>query len=334
MAVIHDMVREFELLQPSSVDEAVGHLAAHGDRAWVIAGGMDTFDWLKDRIREPEYVVDLGGISDMSNVRSTDDGGLEIGAMVTLTEVSRHPDVQAKFPALAKAAGKVASPQIRNAGTLGGNISQDIRCWYYRSGWPCYRQGGNLCYAQSPTAMNREHAILGQNRCVAAHPSDTAPVLLSLGAQMVVRNSKGERVVDADNFWIGPGIDITRTTTMKPNDLLVSIRIPGTWAGSRQYFEKVTERASWDFPLMNVASAAKIEGGTIRDIRIALNGVAPKPWRLPEVEKALVGNNVDDRAADLGGRLAIRDVNPLRHNQYKVPLMRNLVKRAIRGEQA
>lgn len=333
MAVIHDMIPSFELLQPSSVEEALNQLDQYGEDAWLMAGGMDTFDWLKDRIRRPEVVVDLGGISELTQIRTTDDG-IEIGAMVTLTEVSRNPDVQEQFPVLAKAAGLVASPQIRNQGTIGGNISQDVRCWYYRSGWPCYRAGGNICYADTPTAMNREHAIMGQNRCVAVNPSDTAPALTVLGAQMVIRNSGGERVVDADDFWIGPGTDITRTTVMRPDDMLVAIRIPSTMAGSRQYFEKITDRKVWDFPLMNVASAARIEGGTIREIRLAVNGVSPKPVRLSEVEQALVGNTVDERAEDLGGRLAIRGARALRHNQYKIPMMRNLVKRAIRGEQA
>lgn len=333
MAVINDMIPAFDLLQPSSVEEAVGQLDRHGEQAWVLAGGMDTFDWLKDRLARPEVVVDLGGISEMSDIRSTADG-VEIGAMVTLTELSRHPQIQEDYPILASAASQVASPQIRNAGTIGGNVSQDVRCWYYRSGWPCYRAGGNVCYADSPTAMNREHAIMGQDRCVAVNPSDTAPALVALGAQMVIRNEDGERVVDAENFWIGPGIDITRVTVMKPGDLLVSIRIPSTWAGSEQYFEKVTERASWDFPLANVASAARVEGGTIRDIRLAVNGVAPKPVRLREVEEAVAGNPVNERTEELAGRLAVRGARTLRHNEYKVPLMRNLVKRAIRGEQA
>lgn len=332
MAVINDMIPAFELVQPSSVDEAVSQLRQHGDGAWVLAGGMDTFDWLKDRIERPEVVVDLGGIADMSEIRSTDDG-IEIGAMVTLTELSRHPDIREQFPALAQSAEKVASPQIRNQGTIGGNLSQDVRCWYYRSGWPCYRAGGNICYADSPTALNREHAIMGQDRCVAVNPSDTAPVVVALGAQMVIRNDGGERVVDAEDFWIGPGVDIERTTVMTPQDLLVSIRIPSTFAGTRQYFEKVTDRKVWDFPLVNVASAARIEGGTIQEIRLAVNGVSPKPVRLREAEQALVGNAVDERTEELGGRLAVRGARPLRHNEYKVPMMRNLVKRAIRGEQ-
>lgn len=333
MAVIRDMIPAFELLQPSSVEEALNHLDQYGEDAWVMAGGMDTFDWLKDRIESPEVVVDLGGIADLNQIQVTDDG-IEIGAMVTLTEVSRNADIQERFPVLAQAAGKVASPQIRNQGTIGGNVSQDVRCWYYRSGWPCYRAGGNICYADTPTAMNREHAIMGQNRCVAVNPSDTAPALTVLGAQMVIRRGGSERVVDAEDFWVGPGVDITRTTVMSPEDLLVAIRVPNDMAGSRQYFEKVADRKVWDFPLVNVASAARIDGGTIQEIRLAVNGVSPVPVRLTEVEQALVGNSVDERTEDLGGRLAIRGARALRHNQYKIPMMRNLVKRAIRGEQA
>lgn len=330
MAVIRDMIPAFELEQPASVDDALQSLARHGERAWVLAGGMDSFDWFKERTKRAEVVVDLGGISELTSIRATDDG-VELGAMVTLTEVSRHPEIRDRYGVLAEAAGLVASPQIRNQGTLGGNVCQDVRCWYYRSGWPCYRAGGNICYAESPTAMNREHCILGADRCVAVNPSDTAPALLALGATMVVRSRKGTREVPAEEFWIGPGTDITRTTILKPGDLLTRIRIPGEMAGARFYFEKVAERKVWDFPLMNVASAVVIRDGMIERARLSVNGVAPRPLRLTEVERAVAGSPVNERTEELAGRLAIRGAEPLRHNDYKVALMKNLVKRAIRG---
>ena len=181
--------------------------------------------------------------------------GLEIGAMTTLTEVVRHPVVREKYGILPNAAEAAASPQIRNQGTIGGNVSQDARCWYYRGGWPCYRAGGNICYADTPTGLNREHAILDADRCVAVNPSDTAPALIALDAKFVIRTPKGERVVNAEDYFIGPGIDITRMTILQPGDLLTSIRIPSTWAGSQFYFEKVRDRKVWDFALVNVAAA-------------------------------------------------------------------------------
>ena len=226
----------------------------------------------------------------------------------------------------------MASPQIRNQGTLGGNVSQDTRCWYYRSGWTCYRAGGNICYADTPTAINREHALFDANRCVAVNPSDTAPALVALDAQMVIRNSGGERVVPAEEFFIGPSIDITRMTVMEPGDLLTSIRIPATWAGAKFYFEKVRDRQVWDFPLVNVASALKISGGNIQQARIVVNAVAAHPMRLHAVEAAVAGKAQNEETATMAGELAIQGNQPLAHNGYKIPLMRNLVKRALRAE--
>jgi xanthine dehydrogenase YagS FAD-binding subunit len=241
--------------------------------------------------------------------------------------------VKEKFPILMQAAELVASPQIRNQGTLGGNVSQDTRCWYYRSGWTCYRAGGNICYADTPTAINREHAIFDANRCVAVNPSDTAPALIALDAKMVIRSLRGgERVVDAENYFIGPVIDITKMNVLQPGDLLVAIKVPGTWAGSKFYFEKVRERQVWDFPMVNVASVMKLSNGTIQASRIVVNAVAAHPMRLTAVESAIAGKPANEDTAKIAGDLAVQGAQPLAHNEYKIPLMRNLVKRAIRGE--
>jgi len=330
MAIIRDIMPAFELYQPANTDDALSLLSRHGNQAWAMAGGLDTFDWLKDRIKRPSVVVDLSQIGELRGIRERN-GGLEIGAMTTLTDVVRHPTVKAKFGLLSQAAELVASPQIRNQGTLGGNVSQDARCWYYRGGWKCYRAGGNICYADTPTAINREHAILGADRCVAVNPSDTAPALIALDAQMVIRNAKGERVVNAEDYFIGPALDITRMNVLKPGDLLTAIRLPATWAGTNFYFEKVRDRNVWDFPLVNVASAAVFNNGNIERIRIAVNGVAAHPMRLSKVEDAVIGKPRNEATADMAGKLAIEGAEPLRYNGYKVPLMRNLVKRAIRG---
>jgi xanthine dehydrogenase YagS FAD-binding subunit len=278
-------------------------------------------------------VIDLSQVRELRGVRQSGDG-LEIGAMTTLTEVVRHPMIREKFGLLPSAAEAAASPQIRNQGTIGGNVSQDARCWYYRGGWPCYRAGGNICYADTPTGLNREHAILDANRCVAVNPSDTAPALIALDAKFVIRTPKGERVVDAENYFIGPGTDITRMTILQHGDLLTSIRIPSTWAGSQFYFEKVRDRAVWDFALVNVAAAAVMSGGTIQRIRLAVNGVAAHPVRLTAVEAAVVGKPCTEETAKMAGQLAIQGAEPLQYNGFKVPLMRNLVQRAIRGTTA
>ncbi len=332
MAVIRDVMPAFELFQPASTTDAVALLAEYGSDAWVMAGGLDTFDWLKDRIKRPKVVVDLSQIPELDGVREYN-GGIEIGAMTTLTEVVRHPLVNQRFKLLAEAAEAAASPQIRNQGTIGGNVSQDARCWYYRSGFPCYRAGGNMCHADTPTGINREHAILGADRCVAVNPSDSAPAMVALEAQMVIRNSRGERSVDAEHYFTNPGIDITRMTVLRPGDLLTAIRIPGTWANTEFYFEKVRDRPVWDFPLVNVASAKVVTAGRIERIRIAVNGVAAHPWRLKKVEDAITGQPANEQTASMAGEMAIQGAVPLRYNGYKLPLMRNLVKRSIRGIQ-
>jgi xanthine dehydrogenase YagS FAD-binding subunit len=328
MAVIRDMMAAFELFQPTSVDDAVALLDEHREDAWLLAGGLDSFDWFKDRILRPSVVVDLGGIESLRGVRTTNDG-LEIGATTPLSEVVTHPEIVENYSLLVEAAELVASPQIRNQGTIGGNLNQDTRCWYYRDGWTCYRAGGNICYADTPASMNREHAILEADRCVAVNPSDTAPALIALDAQMVIRSSSGERVVSAEDFFIGPSTDITRMTVLQPGDLLTTIRVPATFAGAHFYFEKVRDRQVWDFPLVNVASAILANNGIIEEARIVVNGVAPRPLRMTAVENAVRGESLDDTTAERVSALAVRGAKPLRHNAYKIPLMRNLVKRSI-----
>ena len=330
MAVIRDVMPAFELFQPASTADALNLLDRYGADAWIFAGGLDSFDWLKDRIKRPRYVVDLGGIAELKGIRERD-GGLEIGAMTTLTDVVHNPMVRDRYAILTEAAEAAASPQIRNQGTLGGNVSQDTRCWYYRAGWSCYRAGGNICYADTPESINREHAILEADRCVAVNPSDTAPALIVLGASMVIRGADGERVIPAENYFVGPGTDITRMTALRPGELLTAIRLPGDWAGANFYWEKVRDRQVWDFALVSVASAMTLSGTTIQNIRLVVNGVAARPVRLATVEQYVKGKPRNEATAAAAGDMAVQGAQPLRFNAYKVPLMRNLVKRAIRG---
>jgi len=330
MAHIKDMIAAFDLHQPTTVEDALALLAEHREQAWVLAGGLDSFDWFKDRVKRPSAVVDLGGVAELHGIRDAQ-GGLEIGAMTTLSEIVRHERVRAEYALLATAAEHVATPQIRNQGTLGGNVAQDTRCWYYRSGWPCYRAGGNTCYAAAPRAMNREHCIMGRSRCVAVNPSDTAPALIALDAKMIVRNARRPSVHDAEDFFIGPAIDITRMTVMQPGDLLTQIHIPATWANASFYYEKVRDRGAWDFQLVSVAAAFRTSGGTIEEARIAVNGVAPYPVRLDDVERMVAGTSGDEATATAAGELAIQGARALRHNDYKIPMMRNLVRRAVRS---
>jgi len=322
----------FQLYQPGSASEAQKLLEQYGHDALVLAGGLDSMDWLKDRIKKPRVVVDLSGIEEMKGIRETGDG-VEIGAMTTLTAVAENPTIKQHYDVLAQAAELVASPQIRNQGTIGGNVSQDTRCWYYRAGWPCYRAGGNICYADTPVGRNREHAILHAERCIAVNPSDTAPALIALDAKFVVVTPKGQQVVDAEDYFVGPDLDITRMNILRPGYLLTTIRIPSTWARAEFYFEKVRDRNVWDFPLMNVASALKSSGDTIQDIRVAVNAVAARPLRLRAVEDSVRGKPRNAATGQAAGKLAVEGAVPLQFNAYKIPLMRNLVKRAISGVQ-
>ena len=330
MAIIHDMIPAFELFQPTDVAGAVALLNQHGDEAWALAGGLDSMDWFKDRVKRPKVVVDLGAIEELRGIREVD-GGLEIGALTSLTEVASSPLVKERYGLLAEAALLVATPQIRNQGTLGGNLVQDTRCWYYRGGWPCYRAGGNICYADTPTAMNREHCLFGANRCVAVSPSDTAPAMVVLEAEMVIQGPRGQRVVSAEDFFIGPAVDITRMTTLEANELLVAVRLPATWSGAKFYFEKTHDRKSWDFALVSVAAAFKTNGSTIDDARIAVGAVAPYPLRVERAESRVRGQSVSEDVAQRAGEAAIAGAKPLVHNGYKVPMVRNLVKRAVRS---
>jgi xanthine dehydrogenase YagS FAD-binding subunit len=311
----------FQLYQPSSVADAQKLLEQNGDDALVLAGGLDSMDWLKDRIRKPKAVVDLSGINELRGIRETEDG-VEIGAMTTLTEVAQNAVIRQKYALLAQAAELVA---------IGGNLSQDTRCWYYRAGWPCYRAGGNICYADTPVGRNREHAILHAERCVAVNPSDTAPACIALDAKLVVMTPKNQQVIPAEDYFVGPDLDITRMNILQPGHLLTAIRIPSKWANAEFYFEKVRDRNVWDFPLMNVASGMRVSGQTIQDIRIAVNAVAARPLRLKMVEDSVRGKPRNGPTAEAAGKLAVQGAVPLQFNAYKIPLMRNLVKRAITG---
>lgn len=328
--MLRDVMPHFELYQPDSLEGALELAERLGPDAWLVAGGQDTYDWLKNRTRRVAALIDLTGIEALKGVREREDGGLEIGALTTLTQLERDPLVRERFGLLAAAAGRVAAPHIRNVGTLGGNLCQDTRCWYYRGGVDCYRAGGNMCYADTPQGQNREHAIFGASRCVAVSPSDTAPAVVALDAAMVVHGPRGERVIPAQRFFVGPAKNIRRMTVLAPGEILTAVRLPAAWAGARFYFEKVADRQVWDFALLSVAAALRMEGDVIRDARIVCGAVECVPRRLQEVERALIGQVRSEELAASAGELAVEGARPLNFNHFKMPLMANLVRRAIR----
>jgi xanthine dehydrogenase YagS FAD-binding subunit len=327
--MLRDMMPHFDLYQPDSLDTALDLAARLGENGWLVGGGQDSWDWLKNRTKRTSAVIDLSGIAELKGVRESG-GGLEIGALTTLTEVENNAQVRERYALLATAAGRVASPQIRNAGTLGGNLCQDTRCWYYRGGVDCYRAGGNMCYADTPEGQNREHAIFGASRCVAVTPSDTATALVALDASMVIRSGSGERVVPAADFFVGPGVNIQRMTVIKAGEILTAVRLPQAWAGAKFYFEKVAERAAWDFALLSIAMAVK-GGSTIEDARLVCGAAACVPYRLSAVEKALIGGAPNEQSIEKVAALATAGAQPLQFNQFKIPLLQNLVRRALRS---
>jgi len=324
-----DMMPSFELYQPDSLQGAVKLAKDLDVDGWVLAGGQDSYDWFKDRAKKPGALIDLNGIPSLKGVSKGGDG-IAIGALTTLHEVATDPEVLANHALLAAAAGRVASPQIRNVGTLGGNLCQDARCWYYRSGVDCYRAGGNTCYADTPQGQNREHCLFGAARCIAVSPSDCAPAVVALEGSISIMDSTGMRMVPAEEFFVGPKTDIRRMNILKPGEIVVAVTLPKKWAGARFYFEKVTDRATWDFPLVNVAAALQVDGGIIKDARIVCGAVECVPRRLKAVEQAIIGQPKNEDTALIAGRTASQGATPVQYNSYKIPLMENLVRRAVR----
>ena len=326
----YDVMPDIELYQPATVEDATELAARLKGRAWLLAGGQDTYGWLKDRAKTAEAMIDLKGIDALRGIREIP-GGIEIGALTTLTEVTRHPLIGERYPLLREAAAVVASPQIRNMGTLGGNLCQDTRCWYYRRGLSCYRAGGNICYADTPAGMNREHALFGASRCVAVSPSDTATALCALEATMIATSRRGSREIPAGDFFVGPDVDIINMTALADDEVLASVRLPDRWANAEFHFEKVADRNVWDFALVSLAAAVRLRNGRIESARFVCGGVACVPYRLPAVERAVVGKPRSEDTGEQVAQLASRGAEPLNHNQFKAPLMENLVRRALRG---
>jgi xanthine dehydrogenase YagS FAD-binding subunit len=327
--IINDMMAGFELYQPSDLKTALGLLDKFGSDAWVLAGGHDSLTWFKARLKRPKAVIDLSGIPGLSGIQSSE-GGVEIGALTSLAAVAADPLIGSRYRLLAEAAARVASPQIRNTGTIGGNVAQHARCWYYRSGLNCWRAGGDTCFAQNLDSVNREHAIFDGGDCVAVNPSDIAPALVALDAKLVVESSRGRRVVDNDMFFVGVDTSVNSLNALHRGDILVAIRLPAEWASARFYFEKVADRASWDFPLVNVAAALRVANGSIDQARIVCGAVSALPKRFPAVEERIKGRPADAETAQLAGQLAVQGARPLAYNAYKLPLVANLVTRAIR----
>ena len=326
----YDVMPDVQLYQPAEVEDALSLAEQYKEDGWILGGGQDTYGWLKDRAKNPAALIDLNGVDALKGIRQSDDG-LEIGAATTLREIIGNAEIQRAYSLLSDAAARVASPQIRNVGTLGGNLIQDTRCWYYRRGLACYRAGGNICYADSPEGMNREHALFDASRCVAVSPSDTATALAALDATMIAASVDGSRRIPVEDFFVGPDTHITRMTSLEPGEILSAVQIPARWANQRFYFEKVADRDVWDFALVSIAVAMQMDGDTVGESRFVCGGVACTPYRLRDVERAARGKALSAESGDQIADLATRGATPLNYNHFKIPLMENLVRHAMRG---
>jgi xanthine dehydrogenase YagS FAD-binding subunit len=318
------MLPSFAYVRPTSLDDALKQLA--GSKGLVHAGGTDLLGCLREGVLAPTTVVSLSGVTALRGIEETPEG-VAIGALTPLVEVAASPLVRARFTALAEAAAQVASPQLRNQGTLGGNVCQKPRCWYYRGDFACLRKGGELCYAYA--GENEYHAVVGGGPCYIVHPSDTAPALAALGGIAHVVGPKGSRTVPLDQFFVQPEKDLKRETVLEPDEILTRLLLPKPAPGLRSTYRKVRARASFDFALVGAAMALQMEGDRVVRARVVFGGIAPVPWRAPAVEVALAGRRLDRDTIARAASAAVARLEPLEKNAYKVPLLRGLVQERL-----
>ena len=329
-------MKAFEWASPSTINEAVQLLKSApvtsdiDEAARPIAGGQDLLTTMKDYSTRPSRVVNLKGIRGLDRIQGNARTGLTIGALVTLSQLEENPVVRASFPGLGEAAHSIATPQIRNLGTVGGNLCQRPRCWYYRlEEVICLKKGGSECYAAK--GENKYNAILGGGPSYIVHPSDLAPMLLALGASVSVVGAEGKRVIPLDKFFTLPADgNIRRENVLKNDEIITQIQVPASPVAARSTYLKFKERESMDFALASVAAAVQLRANkSIAQARVVLGGVAPIPWRAPQAEQFLVGKTLSPEVLAEAARLALQGAQPLEKNAYKVPLAQTLVRRAL-----
>jgi len=328
-------MKSFEWTNPSTINEAVKLLGTAApttdidDAPRPIAGGQDLLTTMKDYTSRPSRIVNLKSIRGLDKI-TINARGLTIGALVTLTELEEHEGVRKNFPGLTEAAHSIATPQIRNLGTVGGNLCQRPRCWYFRlEEVNCLKKGGSECYAA--TGENKYNAIIAGGPSYIVHPSDLAPMLLAMGARVTAVGAQGRRVIPLDKFFTLPGEgNIRRENVLQNNEIITEIYVPASLLAARSTYLKFKERESLDFALASVAAAVQLAPNkTVRAARIVLGGVAPIPWRVPDAEKYLVGKAVSAEVLAEAGKIALAGATPLEKNAYKVPLTQTLVRRAV-----
>jgi len=321
-------MNRFEFARATSVAEALSLLAEKPGSVWK-AGGIDLLDHLKEHLLEPPRLVDLKSIPGMQGITPEPGGSLRIGPLVTMGQVAAHPAARAMHTVLAQACGEAASPQIRNVATIGGNLLQRPRCWYYRlASYRCLKKGGDICFAVG--GENRYHTIFADGACNAPHPSNAAMGLAALGASLVFESSRGTRTVPAEQFFTIPGGDPRRENVREPDEILTAIAVPAA-PGVRSTYRSVREKAAFDWPLVSTAVALRMEGGIVREARVILGAVATVPLRSAAAEQALIGRALDDATAETVANAAIMGAHPLSENGYKVELLKTLLRRTLRS---
>ncbi len=319
------MITGFSYLKAKSMKDALSALSQGNAR--IHAGGTDLLGCLRDRVFTTDMVVSISGLEELRGVSETPEGGLRIGALTTITEISESRIIRERYPALAQAAANVASPQLRNQGTIGGNLCQKPRCWYYRGEFHCLRKGGDRCYAIA--GENHYHCIFGGNGCYIVHPSDTASAFVAYNATTHIVGPAGTRKVSIEHFFVPPSKDVTKETVLETGEIVTDIVLPPALTGMKSSYRKVRARRSWDFALAGVALALQMTGGKITDVRIVLSGAAPIPWRSVDAEKVLRGKVLDPDAIKLTAALSVNGAQPLKHNAYKVPLFRGIIEEEL-----
>ena len=320
------LMSNFAYVRPKTIQEAVKHLSSDGAR--IHAGGTDLLGCLRDEVFGAKKIVSINHLKDLEGIRITKEGGVRIGAVTTISELANNKIVQERYPALAKGASEVASPQLRNQGTLGGNICQKPRCWYYRGEFHCLRKGGDRCYAYE--GENHFHCILGSGGiCYIVHPSDTVPALVAYEALAQIVGSKGTRKVPIGKFHVLPSQDVQKETVLKSNEIITEILLPPPVQGLRSSYRKVRTRRSWDFALAGVALALQFKDDRVEKARVVLSGAAPIPWRSREVEEAITGKRLDNDTISKAAEAAVKNAEPLKHNAYKVPLFRGVIEEEL-----
>jgi len=319
------MLPGFAYVRPTTLKDAFQYLGR--DEARVHAGGTDLLGCLRDGVFEAGTLVSLSSVDGLRGIGAAPDGGLRIGALTTIAELASHAAIRGRYAGLAQAAASVASPQLRNQGTLGGNLCQRPRCWYYRGDFHCIRKGGDTCYAYE--GENQGHCLFGGNLCFYVHPSDTAPALVAFGAVAQVSSLAGSRLVPLKDFFVPPSVNPTRETALLPGEILTSVTIPAAPAGLRSSYRKVRARQTWDFALAGVALALLVEQGVVRQARVVLSGAAAIPWSAIQAEQALIGKRLDGATIRAAAEAAVVGAQPLEQNGYKVALFRGLVQEQL-----